>query len=103
MHFLPSFIQRCQCGLQASFSTLSQCLHRCTSSELENRCPLNKFFVLGNRSETQAAHPHTWPPELWPNRLNGWDWKKGYELCNRGLLAARPGPSPLNEPSPLDF
>ncbi|GBM82848.1 hypothetical protein AVEN_274715-1, partial [Araneus ventricosus] len=26
-----------------------ECLRRCTSSELENRCPLTKIFSLGER------------------------------------------------------
>ncbi|GBM13803.1 hypothetical protein AVEN_50147-1 [Araneus ventricosus] len=45
--FSPSFMQRCKCRLQASFRHLFQCLRRCTSSELENRCLLSKFFIRG--------------------------------------------------------
>ncbi|GBN54171.1 hypothetical protein AVEN_2978-1 [Araneus ventricosus] len=45
--FLPSFIQRYKFGLQASFGHILQNLRRCTSSELENRCPTSKFFIRG--------------------------------------------------------
>ncbi|GBL94384.1 hypothetical protein AVEN_7358-1 [Araneus ventricosus] len=48
--FLPAFIQRYTCVPQASFCHFLQLRNRhCTVSKLQNRCPLSKLFIPGNR------------------------------------------------------
>ncbi|GBM09488.1 hypothetical protein AVEN_141403-1 [Araneus ventricosus] len=53
--FCASFIQRCECGLRASFCRILLCFHRCTSSELENHCPSSKFFIREKNHKPPSA------------------------------------------------
>ncbi|GBO24070.1 hypothetical protein AVEN_117671-1 [Araneus ventricosus] len=51
-HFCDHSRQSCKYGLQASFCHLLHCLRRCTSSALENRCPL----AISSSDEKVTSH-----------------------------------------------
>ncbi|GBO15973.1 hypothetical protein AVEN_142629-1 [Araneus ventricosus] len=63
--FLSPLIQRCNCGLQASFCHLFQCLHRCTSSELGNAYANSLSPLRSRRVPDSKPDSFKEPPCLW--------------------------------------